>query len=361
MVRVGPGQAVGALLRSAGGPPQGWPMVTATLPAAGDARPAGEVLADALARLWLLGVDIDWTAHHAGAAPGRIPLPTYPFQRQRYWIDPAPAAGRPCGGGAGLPAGEAPGGPLEEFDRIPLLPEEEWLHVPVWRQAAATAPVPEPPSSWLVYAREGTADRLLAELREATRRTRATVTVVRPGAAYRRTPDGCTVRPGNVDDTLTLLRTMRSSGVRLERVVHLWSLDEDRTADGTTDGPADVTTGRTLELGLHTLVALARAAGELGLGDWQLDIVASGSQRVLEDHEIHPDAATLTGPTLLIPMEYPSVHTRLIDVSPAPDGPAVIAELHRPATGRTVALRGPRRWLPGYETLPPADLDHARR
>src|SRR5260370_41025527 len=72
-------------------------MVEGALPAAGDPRPADAVLADCLARLWLLGVDIDWTAHHGrdggdsavypGAAPGRIPLPTYPFQRTRYWID----------------------------------------------------------------------------------------------------------------------------------------------------------------------------------------------------------------------------------------------------------------------------------
>ncbi len=107
VVEIGPGQSLGALLRGAGCPPERWPLITATLPGASDPRPADAVLADCLARLWLLGADLDWTVYHGrhrpdcpeydGAAPGRVPLPTYPFQRQRYWIDRAPAAGRATG------------------------------------------------------------------------------------------------------------------------------------------------------------------------------------------------------------------------------------------------------------------------
>jgi amino acid adenylation domain-containing protein len=40
--------------------------------------------------LWLSGMEIDWAALHAGARPRRIALPTYPFEKQRYWIEPDP-------------------------------------------------------------------------------------------------------------------------------------------------------------------------------------------------------------------------------------------------------------------------------
>ncbi|MDQ7808728.1 SDR family NAD(P)-dependent oxidoreductase [Amycolatopsis sp. A133] len=338
VVEIGPGPSLGALLRGLS-PASRWPMITATLPAADDPRPADEVLTDGLARLWLLGADFDWSAYHGrgtatpvyrGTAPGRVPLPTYPFQRQRYWIEAAPVSG--------ATRIETPAeGPLEEFDRIPLLPEEQWINLPTWRQTSAAPAAPQP-ASWLVFARAGRAEDVL----DGIRRTGDPVTVVRPGAGYRPGPDA-TVRPGDVGDLLALLRDLKRGGTRLDRVVHLWNLDDD-----------------SLLLGLHTLVALARAAGELGLGGWTLDLAATGTQRVLHDGELRPDAATLTGPNLVIPMEYPGVQTRLIDVDAAAGAAAVVAELHRPAPGRTVALRGSRRWVPGYEVLAPQPIDQAK-
>ena len=41
-----------------------------------------------LGRLWLVGVQVDWSEFHAREQRHRVPLPTYPFERQRYWIDP---------------------------------------------------------------------------------------------------------------------------------------------------------------------------------------------------------------------------------------------------------------------------------
>lgn len=42
---------------------------------------------DAAGRLWLAGVKIDWAAFYAGEQRRRLHLPTYPFERQRYWVD----------------------------------------------------------------------------------------------------------------------------------------------------------------------------------------------------------------------------------------------------------------------------------
>jgi len=41
-----------------------------------------------LGRLWLAGVEIDWCNFSADKQRRRVPLPTYPFERQHYWIDP---------------------------------------------------------------------------------------------------------------------------------------------------------------------------------------------------------------------------------------------------------------------------------
>ncbi len=41
-----------------------------------------------LGRLWLAGVDVDWTGFYEGEKRRRVVLPTYPFERRRYWVDP---------------------------------------------------------------------------------------------------------------------------------------------------------------------------------------------------------------------------------------------------------------------------------
>ncbi|MBW4556587.1 MAG: acyltransferase domain-containing protein [Trichormus sp. ATA11-4-KO1] len=41
-----------------------------------------------LGQLWLAGAKIDWSGFHTHERRYRLPLPTYPFERQRYWIKP---------------------------------------------------------------------------------------------------------------------------------------------------------------------------------------------------------------------------------------------------------------------------------
>ncbi|MDZ8065208.1 MAG: beta-ketoacyl synthase N-terminal-like domain-containing protein [Nostoc sp. DedQUE08] len=46
------------------------------------------VLLTTLGQLWLTGVKVDWFGFYSHDEYYRLPLPTYPFERQRYWIDP---------------------------------------------------------------------------------------------------------------------------------------------------------------------------------------------------------------------------------------------------------------------------------
>ncbi|UXI65990.1 beta-ketoacyl synthase N-terminal-like domain-containing protein [Tahibacter amnicola] len=41
-----------------------------------------------IAEHWVKGVEFDWARLYAGTRPRRIPLPTYPFARDRHWIEP---------------------------------------------------------------------------------------------------------------------------------------------------------------------------------------------------------------------------------------------------------------------------------
>ncbi|MBW4644887.1 MAG: aminotransferase class III-fold pyridoxal phosphate-dependent enzyme [Goleter apudmare HA4340-LM2] len=46
-----------------------------------------QVILSSLSHLYLQGLEIDWTGFTGDDQPQKLHLPTYPFQRQRYWID----------------------------------------------------------------------------------------------------------------------------------------------------------------------------------------------------------------------------------------------------------------------------------
>ncbi len=66
--------------------------VISTMP--DSAEPDDEVpsLLLALGSVWLNGGNPDWAAYHEGETRRRRALPTYPFQRQRFWLEPGATA-----------------------------------------------------------------------------------------------------------------------------------------------------------------------------------------------------------------------------------------------------------------------------
>ncbi|MGC0423496.1 SDR family NAD(P)-dependent oxidoreductase [Embleya sp. AB8] len=70
--------------------------------------PRGDTALRGLAELYTAGIAVDWRGVHAGRRSTRIPLPTYAFERKRYWL---PVTG-PTGAGASGPAQGAGWHPL---------------------------------------------------------------------------------------------------------------------------------------------------------------------------------------------------------------------------------------------------------
>ncbi|MGX1309894.1 acyl transferase domain-containing protein/acyl-CoA synthetase (AMP-forming)/AMP-acid ligase II/acyl carrier protein [Streptomyces calvus] len=60
------------------------------LPTLRGARPEADALLDTVATLHAHGVPVDWRAVFAGRGGRRVTLPTYAFQRRRYWLDATP-------------------------------------------------------------------------------------------------------------------------------------------------------------------------------------------------------------------------------------------------------------------------------
>ncbi|HET8640621.1 MAG TPA: SDR family NAD(P)-dependent oxidoreductase, partial [Pseudonocardiaceae bacterium] len=356
LVEIGPGQSLGALTRAHPGCDRAqWPLIVGPLPGATDDKNTHAAVAEAIGKLWLTGVPVDWNALHTTPdndwAPGRVPLPTYRFQRQDCWLEVDMS--QMGNGGVGM---LDDGDPTAIFNSLPKLPDTQWVYLPVWNQTTQRPPC-EDAKHWLIYTDAGVADTVTERLTAHLEAAGSQVVLVRPGEKFEAGPDAITVRPGSPEDATAALLHLTKLETLPERVVHLWTAGERRPAELAADPTADC-----LQRGFHSLVAFARAAGDMGLPPWTVDIVTTGTTRVLPGDTVYAERNTLLGPTRLIPVEYPGVQTRMIDVDVATitESPrALIAELRAEVTDRVLGLRQGRRWTPAYDLLDAATIESA--
>jgi phthiocerol/phenolphthiocerol synthesis type-I polyketide synthase E len=87
LLELGPGQT---LMRMAGQHPacNSKHVIASTLRRPERSEDDVAVILTALGQLWLAGIEPDWGKFYQPERRRRIPLPTYSFERQRYWLDP---------------------------------------------------------------------------------------------------------------------------------------------------------------------------------------------------------------------------------------------------------------------------------
>ncbi|MDX2021248.1 MAG: amino acid adenylation domain-containing protein [Deltaproteobacteria bacterium] len=107
LVEVGPGQTLSTFARQH---PARTPTtaVVSSLRHPQESLPDGRFLASALGKLWVAGVQIDWTGYRKGQKRRRVGLPTYPFERKRHWVDAKPFVSNAVPAQVAAPALPAP-------------------------------------------------------------------------------------------------------------------------------------------------------------------------------------------------------------------------------------------------------------
>lgn len=305
--------------------------VTADADADGSAakrpRPAEARLLRAAGQLWEAGVPVDWTGWH-GTAGRRTALPTHPLHRRELRLSPPAEPDAP-----------------DRF-RDPA----DWIHAETWQRIGPPSPAAEPDGHWLLFAdRAGYGDSLADVLR--ARGARATL--VRQGPEFRRTQDGAfTLDPAHGDGCAALFDALRSEGAVPSRIVHLWGLDTGAAAPV---DPEEVE--QDLERGLFSLLDLARTLARApGADPVRLTVVARGVHDVLGDEPVRPAAAMLDAACTVVRQESAGVDCRTVDIGSAElPMDALVAELLADDVP-SVALRGSRRWAPGFSPVPAARL-----
>ncbi|MCC3770863.1 type I polyketide synthase, partial [Streptomyces sp. UNOC14_S4] len=199
----------------------------AFVPALRKGRGEAEALTAAVARAYARGVTVDWAAFFARTGAVRVDLPTYAFQRRRYWPDaPVRALAAPAG-------------------------VDGWRYQVSWKPLSLST-TSRPTGLWLVAAPEGEAEWSAGAVRTLTERG-AEVRLVELGAAdgraayaerLRAAADGAEVagvlsllalaEDGGLSATTALTQALGDAGVDGP----LWVATRGAVSTGRTDAPA---------------------------------------------------------------------------------------------------------------------------
>ncbi|MGH8761737.1 MAG: SDR family oxidoreductase [Nitrosospira sp.] len=358
LLEVGPGETLVTLARRHPdvNPEQ---LILSSLPHPGKAHLAQKHFYLALGKLWLNGVVIDWKKFYADERRHHIPLPTYPFERQSFWVKPERLERsienrNEAGIAARLPMDE-------DNQSVPPL-MDGWFYAPSWQRAdgiALDGRFPNQAGSLVIFRDEhhlGTA--LIAHLLTHG----IEPIVVSAGLAFQRqSKDRYTVRPEERQDYDLLLHGIRDDGRTISHIFHLWSMTSDSEARSHAENQA-----KNFFSLFFLAQALENAKGLIPANKKvEITVVANQLEDVTGTEQLRPEKASLLGPCKVIPQEYSYLTCRLVDVElQIADSVAkarlvkqILAESQADAVPSIVAYRGPHRWIQTFEPIrcqPPA-------
>jgi NAD(P)-dependent dehydrogenase (short-subunit alcohol dehydrogenase family) len=332
LLEVGPGNVLTTLARLTLGK-DGPKRVLQSIGRPQDERHDAMILREAAGKLWLSGVTLDFDGMQAGASPRRIPLPTYPFERKRYWVDPPEAAAHT----APMTAARS--------DRL-----DDWLFAPVW--ARDDVPLDEASrvtGVWLVLGDDGALSR---EVLDRVREAAATAILVERGARFERTNDtSYTVRAGSAEDLTAVADDLQQRiAARPAGAIHLWGVGQD-ALEG-----QDV---------YEALVGLGVGLGTESDVVSRVIHVSTNTESVLDETLHDAKSALAVGPVVVLPTEFPNVSMQSVDfdstqVEVRTMSFAVVAAAGTQYPIQQSAWRHGRRWAKRYERIVLPGLDLAR-
>jgi acyl transferase domain-containing protein/acyl carrier protein len=354
-LEIGPGATLGTLVKQHEAAPAGVTTV-GILRRGSEERDDVEGLLEAAGRLWIAGAAVDWAALHGGEPRRRVPLPTYPFERTRCWIDP-PSRAEAAHRIATLPPGE-PGFSGRPSDGVPQTDVADWFWVPAWRQAPPAGLTGEEgvPGSWLLFLDGGgLGERAAERLRRGGHRV-VTVASNTASASFSEAEGGAfTLDPAKREDYESLIQHLRGREEGLPtHVLHLWG--------ATAEEPAYDEAQR---MGLLSLMFLEQALINTSGGTEgpaiRIGVVTAGAHEVLEGDRVMPARASVLGACKVIHQESRQLTCASIDVGLPPAGSAaeerligqLLAEMEVPESGLepAVAYRGRQRWVRTFEAV----------
>ncbi len=349
-LELGPGRTLSSIARPS--VPSDSTIVAAMPDATRDSTDLRLPMLRALGRLWETGVDIDWREFHRERQPQRVPLPTYAFQRQRYWV------GEKEDSRSGRDNEMQGSDSRQAFD--------DWFYIPAMRRTLPVQGVPDAIGDCVVFAGSDVVSAtVLDRLRAKSRR----VLTISEGPGFRWLGvDHVQIRADKEEDyDRVLSESVGERSFEWRHVLHIWSVDRS-APDASYRDPYP-----TFDALVHLARALGRATRRQSTS---LTVVTDGALAIGGESRTTPAAALAAGPCRVMSQELPDVVCRQVDVMseewasmPGRLADHLIAETADPPAqdergarnlDHVVALRERGRWIQTYEPVNLAQADESQ-
>lgn len=310
-------------------------VIVSSLPHPQEKQSDVAFLLNSLGRLWLSGSSIDWLGFYANERRQRIPLPTYPFERQRYWIEPQKHISVT---------------PITQSKKPDI---SDWFYVPLWQQSLPPKRLAAQNSCTLVFIDEcGLGEELVKRLQLDGQ----DAIVVKLGAEFTKLNE-CTysLNAKQRDDYDALFNELSVQNKTPKTIVHLWGVISVSYIEL---GLEEV--DKAQETGFYSLLFLAQSLGKQSITDeLKITVISNNIHSVIGEEVLCPEKATVLAAIKIIPQEYPHISCRNIDVvisrevnwSEEKLVDQLQNELQAESSDIVIAYRGNHRWVRTFEPV----------
>lgn len=285
-----------------------------------------EQVLQSLGRLYVNGVDVNWKKLESGDALRKVNLPTYPFDRRKYWVKTTP--GHP-------PQPENSAGRIDHY----LYEEQWWIRDRDQSQSSR-------PGVYVVLAdRSGVGQSLAARL---CRDGHQVVQVYAADMFCQYSDLAFGVEPSTAAHYEKVWQFLYQHHSSIQAIVHLWALDSPAPHSLTADDLAQLQHCQVLSI--LPLVRTMKQPGRAAAPLWIVTRAAIGApaDAILEGISQSP----LWGVGKTLALEHPELSGGIIDLSPVPSENEIdllAADLTAPDRERWIAFRGGQRYVPRLE------------
>jgi len=268
--------------------------VVSTLPARKNNIHVKRYFYQALAHMWSNGVILNWSSFNEHCNARRIPLPTYPFQRNRYWVEP-----------------DTDNSTEQSTARRPM---EKWFYQPTWErkdQFAYTIDVidqlKDKDSVWVIFMDScGVGEKI----HRIFKKNHISSYCVYRGETFTQEHHKFTLNPANQEEYQQLMANLSMKGHKRLRVIFLWTLRLLESTSSLNNNVDDVLMF-TFFSPLYLSQAFINQASDHSM---EILMVSNGVQKVLGNEIIIPVNATSIGLCRVIPQECESIKACHVDI-----------------------------------------------